>query len=564
MFTFQTGQLDRLLRDTSPEVAVQALKQMLGNCQQPLEHRGPVNISIHPDDSRAAILNLLAEEVTPAYAGFGVSNFTGVVEGEFPHLAVNHGWAALFRGPVNIRANFFDFRRIALVVHNGIWAWDHYGEHYYDHNGDPYWAHAGRWAVAQTDSSTGTLDTVSCRLCLDAEGNGPFGSNITVILPKRDGVSHKVSTGDVLAITRTTDNLYVAVSDYSFQPADPDTPYPTTYLLEDTPIGTRPALNFHPGPGISIAMQDDSDDDEVDVTISAGVRYCVAQNQWEKNSGNPRVVVKALTGWAGSETGEVFHVYLRAGYGSGGRSRDPNVRIGQKFTYTLDHEGVPISTDAACWDDPIGTVKELEVAWNASGLDAQVGGKYISGWALQNGVINATSDGGSGKDWSTNNGTPPSGQSEWPPIYQAPFDGTNQPPGNQLLPAGASLAHNHAIIPAPAYTGVGVAVADHPDHIHDIGCATTTTPVPGGGSEYIGIINLVNQVTPQGVFYTGTPKDPSTSFPYSAMTLSHSVSVSDPGHYHADTIVPTYQPVWYKRVLKIERVDNSFEVLGAL
>lgn len=71
------------------------------------------------------------------------------------------------------------------------------------------------WGVAQGDSADGAIDNVTVRRCDDALGNNPVLPNISVQLPERDGYTHQITTGDVLAFVEASDGTYVCVSDYT-------------------------------------------------------------------------------------------------------------------------------------------------------------------------------------------------------------------------------------------------------------------------------------------------------------------------------------------------------------
>lgn len=286
-------------------------------------------------------------------------------------------------------------------------------------------------------------------------------------------------------------------------------------------------------------------------------RYCRAQHQWYKNSGNPRVSVKALTGYGGTETGAAFYVYLRSTH----YGKDPNVHIGQDFLYQQDIDGEYITLDPNCYDDAIGTVKELEEDYTTSVYGTLSGGKPISGWAFQDGALNSTANGGSGKDWTTNDGSA-IGNAEAPPIYIAPVTLPATTPGNALWPSDTSLAHTHTLtLTAGAIT---LAIDDHPDHRHKVS-ETYNNTFDGTGGTGIPCISWIDShgSSPQ-VNYSGGAVvlggGGHVDGDHTALTLTHSgtASAADP----TGTLAATYQQVFYKRVCKIERIDNSFEVFA--
>lgn len=333
------------------------------------------------------------------------------------------------------------------------------------------------------------------------------------------------TTIDVYALTGLTDDL--VIDDYS-------------YCVLDAIDGLYYAVTPRPA-----------------TTTDYRPRYCKAQHQWEKNSGNPRVSVKTLTGHGGTETGTAFYVYLRSTH----YAKDPNVHIGQDFLYEQDIDGEYITLDPNCYDDLIGTVKELEDDYDTSSYGTLSGGKAISGWAFQDGTLNATADGGSGKDWTTNNGATIS-NAEAPPIYIAPVTTSATNPGNALWPSDTSLAHTHTLtLTAGAVT---LSIDDHPDHRHKVS-ETYENTFAGTGGSGIPCISWVDthSSSPQlnysgGAVAIGGGGHSDTD--HTALTLSHSgtASAADP----TGTLAATYQQVFYKRVAKIERIDNSFEVLG--
>lgn len=71
------------------------------------------------------------------------------------------------------------------------------------------------WGIVKNDSEEGDCDTVVVNPCSDCEGASPVATDVTVILPKRDGWFPKLREGDVIAYASTTSGDFVCVSDYS-------------------------------------------------------------------------------------------------------------------------------------------------------------------------------------------------------------------------------------------------------------------------------------------------------------------------------------------------------------
>lgn len=68
---------------------------------------------------------------------------------------------------------------------------------------------------------------------------------------------------------------------------------------EGVDVGTRPAINLHPGSGISITATDDAANGEVDVTVSASLSGLTHQTG-TRTSGD---VTVSSTSWAAVDTG---------------------------------------------------------------------------------------------------------------------------------------------------------------------------------------------------------------------------------------------------------------------
>lgn len=235
MFTSQVGRL--LNSAIDPEVS-RTLTELLGNCAQSLEHRGDVNVNVDGFPNGNVLPEFPFTE-GDTYAALNIQNKNSDIIDPVAKPVVRNGWAGMFRGAVNILPN----RRlgIGLVVNGGVWADKVYANGYYDQNGDKFVAVSVRWAVAQSNSTTGSPDSVTCKFCTDASGVGVGGDNINVILPERSGVNHKVSTGDVIAVAIASDDTYVCVSDYSDLSGVPIIRFALTATL--TPGATANATN---------------------------------------------------------------------------------------------------------------------------------------------------------------------------------------------------------------------------------------------------------------------------------------------------------------------------------
>jgi len=590
MFTLQNRQLDALLQDTPSTslLSITSLREMLGNCQQPLEHRAPITINLNPNDSRPAISANVDAEVNPFYSAFTSANYTGYVEPDpdFPDLVVNRGWAGMFIGPVNIRANIFPFapNRIALVVHNGVWADDYYGNRYLDQNGDPYYAYAVQPAVADADSvqSTGR-DLVDFKFTDGWASSSVTGSTLTATLPKRAYSKHDVKAGDKLAIAKGVDGTYVVVSDYSRDmpkwyynstliEREPDmnliggtgvtvtgvdaplderveytislsaTSYPVDYQHNGSLVGTRKKLNFVDTTGNVFTVTDNSGSDRVDVSVTAGktVLWGKTQHQWEKNSGDPRVSIKAVPGYPGSttETGSAFYIKLPNPNPS---AYDPNVIKGKYVPYMEDDSG-----NFVCVGDYLDAKIKTTRGYLGDPDDLIIldGSVNISGWGWMDGTDNATGNGGTAinsKDYF---------------IANKEADTNAVSGGSDLIAAGT---HTHSVTVNSNTTGI--TTDDHVDHVHEVGCANTSKDVPNGGSNYYGLISMTDQHTPSGVFYTGIQKATNDhSSAHGSLTLSH--TVNDSGHGHSGSSGSSHSDPAKFRIYIVERMDNSYEILS--
>lgn len=301
----------------------------------------------------------------------------------------------------------------------------------------------------------------------------------------------------------------------------------------------------------------------VTVDTASNPFWCKAQHQWQKNSGTPRVAVKCLDAYGGSEVGAEFYVYIRGGaYATGTADKDPNVVKGQTIECKLGADNAVYTTDPTAWGPKIGSVVGWILGATALGtaLHGQNGtGVAISGLVRQDNSNNTTAKGGSGRDWETNNGTPQSYGDTWPPFYLAIIDHID----NLKQPAGYDyLGHTHPAWTDGAYSGVTVAA--HPDHAHKIGTACTAYCSGSSLCNFIAFDDSHDIGGGNYHIYTGiqvaTGGGGHSCSAHAALTLTH--TVTDPLHAHNVDVDNTYQYVWYKGILLCERVDNSFEILG--
>lgn len=272
------------------------------------------------------------------------------------------------------------------------------------------------------------------------------------------------------------------------------------------------------------------------------VFMCQAQHNWKLNS---TVSVKLWDGAAA--VGTAFFANLSYAAVAGAHHGDPNVVKGDVIMCMVNQDNEVVVIDPLAWDAPIGTVWMWNKIYDdsASNLGAIVTGKYISGWALMDSTYNSVGNGGSGR-------------------YMQDYFVRVHP--NTTAPTDTAYGgdgHIHTLELDYSTTGISVSVADHPDHVHEVGCANTTKDVPNGGSNYYGLISMTDQHSPSGVFFTGIQKAQNDhSSTHGSLTLSHTVTLIDPYHTHSGVTGNSSDIPPYKTMHLIERVDNSFDTIG--
>lgn len=288
-------------------------------------------------------------------------------------------------------------------------------------------------------------------------------------------------------------------------------------------------------------------------------QYARAQRNWEKNSGNPRVLVRLLDAWGGSETGTSFYVYIRQQFPDGTKHSDPNVIVGQDISFFYDSESTPVTTDPGAWDDKIGMVKLWHKIYDDS--EDSIGkfdsNKTYSGWGLMDGVHNSGANGGSGIDMQD--------------FFARGQIGTDACNNTER----GTDRHNHNISLDGSETGIKVYDPDnsgdlssdfpaHRAHVHRIGTHCGVQDFTSTSTELAGylITELADEHTATGPFYSSTEKESEVdhSSAHDDITLRH--GVNDPGHSHLGEAFENLHLPPYKYLHFIERVDNSFEQLG--
>lgn len=382
------------------------------------------------------------------------------------------------------------------------------------------------WAVAMEivkvpEAANDWVGLVRGKRARDAHGRDPEVDARLFILKGRDGASYTLNEGDVFGYLFDTAGRRVVVMD---------------------------PINSAGGAGDTIIVNG-----ETVMTVSREF-WCRAQANWSVSG---YVSVKLLEdGHAGgTEVGSAFNAYFRGDTTAGRKHYDPNVVVGQDIRCAIDTDGAIIVTDAQAYDLPIGTV--------VGAIKDPVTGTYAreytkGGWGAGDGTGNSSAKGGSGINWQE---------------YYLYAKSVSRPTpgdvsgGSDLVAAGTHT-HSNSLTIGSNTTGYTFSISDHPNHEHEVGCATTTNLVAGGGSTYLGLINLVHQHT-GGAFYTGGMlgfDDGMGTHTHDPMDgYEHSVTPSDPGHTHSvgGSLGNSHSDPAKFRLYWIERLDNSVEAGGA-
>ena len=229
-----------------------------------------------------------------------------------------------------------------------------------------------------------------------------------------------------------------ATVDAYYDGADPGSPVNV--------YNTHSAINYAPIGATGQAIWDDYRGRYQIVEGSAGVGRAVlwgrTQTQWQKNSGDPRVIIRQVTGWPGrtsaTTSGANFWCYLPPTNNS-----DPNISGGVNIPYVLDQDGFAVCVGDYL-DAKIGSVRQ----WVGAKADIP------SGWGLMNGVANSAGNGGSGFAMVT--------------VYDQYFAlGTDVDPGGGNGAVGTSLdksgvaGSNYVTIPAHSAASIAAILAAH-------------------------------------------------------------------------------------------------------
>lgn len=293
-------------------------------------------------------------------------------------------------------------------------------------------------------------------------------------------------------------------------------------------------------------------------------KYAKCQHQWSTAG---TVSVKLLDGDGGSEVGSAFDVKIVGGLSS----QDPICYKGQQITVEQDAYDDWITNDPTAWGPKIGMV--VWMVRDPASLIVLDGSVNISGWGEQDGSANHADNGGIGRDWTTDDGAAVSG------TFKPFFITVDDDFGNALKPAGyvAAAGHVHIIKPDATLMGtdntvsstcatgtLSIAIDDHPDHTHQVGCACSALNVPADGSTYMGITSLDDHHTSEGGrFLTGNQLAAHSG--HGSLTLSHNVSTctfTPVAHNHEAYMTAVHAALPNKSLVLVERLDNSFESLG--
>lgn len=385
-------------------------------------------------------------------------------------------------------------------------------------------------------AANGWIGIVGGKIAVNKKGEHPQVIEQRFFLRGKDGQNYDLAADTVFMWAYDRNGERIVIADPLDETGAGGSGSDATYSLNGSNVGQEPELDFVDTATVTWTVTHDGGNNKVTVEAASPVLWGKAQHQWEKNSGSPKVSLKAVPAYP-TETTEVGSAFDCALPNPNTAEFDPNVIKGQYIPYKLDDSG-----NAVCVGNYLGP-KIKTARWYLGDPDDLViteSTKNISGWGWMDGTANASGNGGTGINskgyYSFNSDTD-----------------TGAISASELV---AAATHTHAGPTDSATTGI--TIADHPDHTHAVGCANTTKDIPTGGSTYYGIISFEDQHTPSGLFYTGPQRTAHSS--HSSLTLSH--SPSDSGHTHSLTTTASgSDPNKFKMYL-VERLDNSFETLS--